>query len=334
MTSQRPSRVAIVWGGESSEREVSGWSAGMVREHLDPGRFPAELVDLSEVGPGRRWDLTTLAQRFDVAFLVCHGGAGEDGTFQGLLELIGMPYTGSGVLASALAMNKIRTKQVLRQVGLPTPDWEAIDLRLTDGAGIEAWKSRLGATLGFPLVLKADHQGSSVGIAIVSDDAALQAAWPEIAALGPEILAERFIPGVEVTGGVVGGGHVEALPVVEIIPASGWFDFEAKYRSEGTQEIVPARLDPALTVRVQELAVAAHRALGCWGMSRTDMRIDAAGEVWILETNTLPGMTAQSLLPRAARAAGWTLGDLCDRLIETALERHGEGRLGAGAVTG
>ncbi len=327
-------RVAIVWGGESSEREVSGWSAGMVREHLDPVRFPAERVDLSEIGPGKHWDLTALKERFDVAFLVCHGGAGEDGTLQGLLDLIGLPYTGSGVLASALAMNKLRTKQVLRQVGLPTPDWEGIDLRHVDEAAIATWKDRLGETLGYPLVLKADHQGSSVSIAIVADREALEQAWPGVASLGPEILAERFIPGVEVTGGVVGGLHLEALPVVEIIPASGWFDFEAKYLSQGTQEIVPARIDASLTARVQELAVAAHRALGCWGMSRTDMLIDAQGQVWILETNTLPGMTAQSLLPRAARAAGWTLGDLCERLIEAALQRQGRDRLGAAAVGG
>ena len=314
-------RVAIVWGGDSSEREVSSWSARMVQEHLDGDRFPARLVDLSEVGPGRRYDLTVLRSEFDVAFLVCHGGSGEDGTLQGLLELIGLPYTGSGVLASALAMNKTRTKQVLAQCGLPTPDWLALDLRHADTDAIESWKARVSDGLGFPFVLKADHQGSSMGIAIVDDQAAFNDVWPSIAALGPEVLAERFVPGTEVTGGVVGGSSLEALPIVEIVPASGWFDFEAKYRSEGTQELVPARIEDALTREVQDLALSAHRALGCWGMSRTDIRIDSEGRPWILETNTLPGLTAQSLLPKAARAAGWTLGDLCERLIETAFER-------------
>lgn len=313
-------RVAILWGGTSTEREVSSWSCEMVRRNLDPEAYQATVYDLSEFLPGGDREWRSLKASCDVVFVAMHGSPGEDGTVQGLLELLGLPYTGSGVGSSALAMNKIRTKSIYRQAGILTPDAFDYDMRYAPVPALET-ALEAAATLGWPVVLKADNQGSSFGVYMVRDAEAFRAAWGEAARLSGEILVERFVPGVEVTCGVLGGSVLEALPVVEIVPRSAWFDFDAKYTAGASDEIVPARLSDALTARVQELGLKAHRALGCWGMSRTDMRITPEGEIFVLETNTIPGLTENSLLPKAARAAGIMLPELLDRMIAIARER-------------
>lgn len=314
-------RVTVLWGGFSTEREVSGWSCEMVRRNLDPEAYDVLVYDLNEFLPDGTREWGELKTHADVVFIAIHGAGGEDGTLQGLLELIGMPYTGSGVLASALAMNKNRTKEIYRRSGIPTADSFACDLRVQPHATM-AEAREVVSRFGWPVVLKADNQGSSFGVYIVRSPEDFEGAWNEAAKMSSELLIERFVEGVEVTCGVIGGAKVEALPVVEIVPRSEWFDFEAKYKAGASEEIVPARISPELTAMVQELAVRAHHALGCWGMSRTDMRITSAGEVIVLETNTIPGLTENSLLPKAARAAGIMMPELFDRFIAMAFERH------------
>lgn len=315
-------RVAVLWGGYSTEREVSGWSCEMVRRNLDPAAYEVSVHDLNEFLPGGAREWGELKKNADVVFLAIHGAGGEDGTIQGLLELMGLPYTGSGVLASALAMNKARTKDIYCRSGIPTADFLAYDLRTQPVVSMEDAQAQ-AARFGWPLVLKADNQGSSFGVYIVKSPADFAGAWQETAKLSSELLVERFVEGMEVTCGVIGGKKLEALPVVEIVPGTEWFDFDAKYRAGGSEEIVPARMSPELTAQVQDLAIRAHRALGCWGMSRTDMRITPQGEIYVLETNTIPGLTENSLLPKAARAAGIMLPELFDRFIAMAFERHG-----------
>ncbi|MDF2689746.1 MAG: D-alanine--D-alanine ligase [Microvirga sp.] len=319
-------RVAILAGGFSSERDVSLRSGEMARRNLDPERYVAEVIDLKDLLPPASLTWADLKARCDVVFIALHGEGGEDGTLQGALELLDMPYTGSGVYASALAMNKRRTKEVYQANGIPTADALAFDLRYAPLPDVHDAARAAETRFGFPLVLKADNQGSSFGVYIVRNAAEFEDAWKGAATFSPEILIERFVPGTEVTCGVIGGQTLQALPIVEIVPAGEWFDFEAKYTPGAAEEIVPARISPELTQKVQELAVKAHKALGCWGMSRTDMRITPAGEIFVLETNTIPGLTEGSLLPKEARAAGLMLPELFDRLITFALARHASRR--------
>lgn len=319
-------RVAILAGGFSSERDVSLRSGEMVRRNLDPERYVAEVIDLKDLLPPASLSWADLKARHDVVFIALHGEGGEDGTLQGALDLLDMPYTGSGVYSSALAMNKWRTKQVYTANGIPTADALAFDLRYAPMPDASEVSRQAEARFGYPYVLKADNQGSSFGVYIVRSAAEFEDAWKGASGFSPEILIERFVPGTEVTCGVIGGHDLQALPIVEIVPAGEWFDFEAKYTPGAAEEIVPARISPALTERVQELAVNAHKALGCWGMSRTDMRITPEGEIYVLETNTIPGLTEGSLLPKEARAAGIMLPELFTRLLDFALMRHAERR--------
>ncbi|HEY9766783.1 MAG TPA: D-alanine--D-alanine ligase [Chroococcales cyanobacterium] len=305
-------RVAVLAGGLSSEREVSLRSGAMVIRNLDPERYQGELLDLMDLLPGGKRELSSLSRDFDVAFLALHGRGGEDGTVQGALELLGLPYIGSGVMASALAMNKSRTKQIYRQAGIPTPP------SLTF-YGEESSVLAKVAEMGYPVVVKAEDQGSSVGVAIAQNEGEFQKAWEAATALSGEILVEKFVSGIEISCGVIGDENLEALPVIEIVPHKSFFDYEAKYTPGISEEIVPARISPELTRRVQEIALSAHRALGCYGLSRTDMVIGERIEV--LETNTIPGLTENSLLPQEARAAGIMLPELFDRLILCALKR-------------
>lgn len=309
-------RVAVLAGGFSSEREVSLNSGAMVIRNLDPERYEGELIDLNDLLPGGGREWSTL-RGFDVAFLALHGRGGEDGMIQGALELLGVPYIGSGVMASALAMNKNRSKQIYREAGIPTPPSRAF--LATDPL---ASVLPLVAEMGYPVVLKADDQGSSVGVSIVENQEAFSRAWEASKALSLEMLVEKFVTGVEISCGVIGddqGYPLEALPVIEIVPKTTFFDYEAKYTPGASEEIVPARITPEQTKAVQELAIRAHRALGCYGVSRTDMVVGERIEV--LETNTIPGLTQNSLLPKEARAVGIMLPELFDRLIRMALKR-------------
>ena len=256
------------------------------------------------------------APRIDVALIILHGRFGEDGTVQGLLELLGIPYQGSGVLGSAVAMNKRLTKALYRQEGLPVAKDRVIR------RGDRLVMDLLGEELGWPIVVKPNTEGSSIGIRMAKTVDELSEAIEQAFALDKEVLLEEYIKGREITGGVLGNQVLQAMPIVEIIPAEQYqfFDYEAKYKEKASREICPAELPEPITRLAQEYALRAHKVLGLRGYSRTDM-IVRGEEIILLETNTIPGMTRTSLFPQAAQAAGLTFGALLDRLIEMALEK-------------
>ncbi len=256
-------------------------------------------------------------QGIDVAFLALHGKYGEDGTIQGLLELLGMPYTGSGVLASALAMDKVMAKRVLLAEGIPVP--RGVHITRADYAADASGAIRRASTL-IPGVVKPSKQGSSVGMSLVDSADAMEAAVRLALDHDDDALVEERIFGAEITVGVLGNREVEALPVVEIVPKREFFDYQAKYDPAQCDEICPARISAEATRAAQDLAVRAHKSLGCRGYSRTDLILGPNGPV-VLEVNTLPGMTMNSLLPKAAAAAGIPFPQLLDRIVRLALER-------------
>jgi D-alanine-D-alanine ligase len=341
-------RITVLMGGTSSERDVS-LASGLrvsaalrerghevtavdtVRGALTPGAeaellrqgvmrtLPPDRAALAKLGaetlPASVRSLTG-AGAPDVVFLAMHGGQGEDGTLQALLDLTGVPYTGSGHLASALAMDKDLSKQLFRNAGIPTPRW--ILLR----AGAEQdWRTPEFGTyaardLGMPLIVKPSKEGSTVGLTLVKDAGALVPAITEAFRHDDEVMLEEFIAGRELTVGILGD---RALPVGEIIPAHELYDYECKYTAGMAREVFPADLTPAQRDVVQDLALRAFRVLKLSGYARIDFRMAPGGEFHCLEANTLPGMTELSLIPQAAAAAGITFPDLCDRIARLAL---------------
>jgi D-alanine-D-alanine ligase len=305
--------VALLSGGRSAEREVSLKSGEQVYQALNKETYHIRRYD-------PRDDLARLmaeAEEINVALIILHGRYGEDGTIQGLLELLDIPYHGSGVLGSALAINKIQSKRLYEYAGLPVSPYLILD-RSDPGA-----QNKVRDALGFPVVVKPEHEGSSIGLSIVGDADHFQPALDLAGQYDRLVLVEKYITGTEITGAVLGNLNPEPLPLVEIIPGDqySFFDYEAKYKPGATKEICPARLSAELTEKAQDYAVRAHRALRCRGYSRTDM-IVSDNEAYVLETNTIPGMTATSLYPQAAAAAGISFSELLDRLIELALEEE------------
>ncbi|WP_339828258.1 D-alanine--D-alanine ligase [uncultured Arenimonas sp.] len=302
-------RVAVLMGGTSAEREVSLASGSNVLEALRARGIDAHAVD----GIPALVD-ALVAKKFDRVFNILHGnkGGGEDGVLQGLCEALGVPVTGSGVLGSALAMDKIRTKQVWLALGLPTPRY----VRLGRGGSVQD----AARELGLPVIVKPACEGSSVGITRVFDEAGLDAAV-ELAARYPgELLVEQLVTGGEYTVAVLGD---VALPSIRIVPAGEYYDYHAKYQAEDTQYLCPG-LAGDDEAAIRRLALAAFRAAGCRGWGRVDVMRDAAGNNWLLEVNTAPGMTSHSLVPKAAREMGLSFEDLCWRVLETSLA-DGEG---------
>ena len=305
--------IALLSGGISSEREVSLQSGRQVLRALDPSKYEVRSYD-------PKYDLPKLmadADVIDAALILLHGPYGEDGTIQGLLELLDIPYQGAGVLGSAVAMNKIITKQLYEKWNLPVPAYQVIKRS-------EAYqKEAIVAQLGLPLVVKPVSGGSSIGMSVVRTADTLDQALDNAFAQDPAVLVEAHIQGVEITAGVLGNDTLEVLPLVEIIPdnAHDFFDYDAKYRVGITQEICPARISRDLTLLAQEYAIKAHQALYCKGYSRTDM-IVRGSDLFILETNTIPGMTPTSLFPKAAEAAGISFSELMDRLIDLGIKAH------------
>lgn len=275
----------------------------------------------------------------DVVFIALHGPYGEDGTVQGLLELLGLPYTGSGVLASALAMDKLRSRQVLQASGVSVPAWLQLDAAQWPGGRADLAR-RIARDLGYPCVVKPNAQGSSIGVTIVHGDAALDAAIEEALGFGNVVLVEEYLRGTELTCGVLEDadtGAPEALPVIEIVPKREFFTYEAKYEG-ASEEICPARIAAPLAAKAQELALRAHQVLGCEGFSRVDIFL-CGTDLVVLEVNTIPGLTEGSLIPLAARAAGIDYPALLDRMIAAAVRRDrarrrtapGGGRTSGGA---
>jgi D-alanine-D-alanine ligase len=293
-------KVAVLFGGDSAEREVSLQSGARVLDALQRQGFDAHGFDPAERGLGE-------IAAFDRAFIALHGRHGEDGTIQGALELLGIPYTGSGVLASAIGMDKWRTKLLWRAAGLPTPDFALID-EASDFAEIEA-------RLGLPLFVKPACEGSSIGVVKVSEAGGLRAAWAEAARHGSPVLAERGIVAGEYTVAILGD---EALPIIRIVPATEFYDYEAKYLRDDTRYLCPCDLPEARERELRRQALDAFRMLGCRGWGRVDFLMDGEGNAYFLEVNTSPGMTGHSLVPTAARAMGLSYEQLVVRVLSLA----------------
>ena len=308
-------RIAVISGGRSSEREVSRTSGEQVSAAMRRLGHTATGLDCDD----ELWEALR-AGNYDCAFLALHGRYGEDGTVQGVCELLSLPYTGSGVMASSLCFDKAMTKQVLISAGIATPPWTVVPRTLGAAAlpAMEAAADRLG----LPLVVKPNRSGSTIGLTIVADRSGLKQAFDD-AAWHDDVVCEHFVSGTEVTVGII-GHPPEALPTLEITYNRPLYDYEAKYTAGGSAHVIPARLPDESNLAAQEAAVRSHTALGCRGVSRVDTIVDAEGKPWVLEVNTIPGLTELSLLPDAARAAGYTFDHLCQLLIEDALARHWE----------
>jgi D-alanine-D-alanine ligase len=298
-------KVAVLMGGWSSEREVSLWSGQGVLEALK-----SRGVDAVGVDADRKAILKLGSQGYARAFNVLHGTGGEDGTVQAALELQGIAYTGSGVLASALAMDKLRSKRMWRVEGLPTADW--LHLQTEQDALVAV------QTLGLPLFIKPTADGSSVGVVKVKRAEDAIPAWHTARGeSGREVMAERAISGGEYTCAVLDG---QPLPLIRIEPAAEFYDYHAKYISDQTRYVCPAGLDPLHEAELSAICARAFELIGARGWGRVDFMLDAQGKGWLLEMNSLPGMTSHSLMPMAARAAGMDYAALCWAILETTLE--------------
>lgn len=295
-------RVAVLAGGPSSEREISLRSGRAVNSALLQEGIDAFFVDVQD----NIYDIIK-SEKMDVAFLALHGRFGEDGTVQKILDSAGIRYTGSGVDASRRALDKIAAKEIFVKNGIPTPRYSVIE----DSAHLEGeseWK--------FPLVVKPQFEGSSIGLSIVRDRADLPAALDKAFEYGPKVLLEEYIEGRELTVGIL---NDKPLPVIEIVPKKKVYDYKAKYTDPDTQYLVPAPISDDQAALARSLGKQSHDALGCRSFSRTDMLMDAKGNMFVLEVNTIPGMTERSLLPKAAGAIGVSFGKLCVKLVEDAL---------------
>ncbi len=356
---ERKVNVAVLMGGRTAEHEVSINSGKIVVQNLDLSRYNVKPITITRDGQwlipqGYLTDGTRVAEllphclthdsagkelapletgsalsraaseKVDVVFIAMHGPFGEDGAIQGLLEVLDVPYTGSNVEASAIAMNKVRTKEVYIHHRIPTPRFIVFDEHEWRKKS-ESLLQQVERRLGFPCVTKPPRLGSSVGVKIVKDRNEFHDAVDLVLRYDNDVLVEEFISGREITSPVLGskpGSKPKALPLVEIVPKSStFFDYEAKYMPGGSEEISPARIDEKLTKKAQRLGVKAHRALGCGGLSRTDMILND-GKLYVIETNTIPGLTEASLFPKSARAMGMSLSQLFDHLIKVAIATH------------
>jgi D-alanine-D-alanine ligase len=304
-------KVGVLFGGRSAEREVSMMSGSGVLKALQSKGIDAHAFD-----PAQRSLSELAAEKFDRVFIALHGRYGEDGTLQGVLEQLGIPYTGSGVMASSIGMDKVMTKRIWMNHGLPTPRFVALDSKDTSDEELQ----KLVADLGLPLMLKAPHEGSTIGISKVIAAADMHAGFANCAKYDDVVLAEEFITGRELTVPVLGKGrNARALPIVEIRAPEGNYDYQNKYFSDDTKYLCPAPLDAELTQRIQSLAVRAFNAIGSAGWARVDFMLRAAdNEPFLLEINTSPGMTGHSLVPMSAKAAGVSYDDLCVEILRSA----------------
>ncbi len=299
-------KVGVLYGGKSAEREVSLMSGSGVHAALCSQGVDAHLFDTGDRS------LSELAQQeFDRVFIALHGRYGEDGTLQGALELLEIPYTGSGPMASSLAIDKIMTKRVWMEAGLPTPRYA--ELMSEDEV------SAVASKLGLPVMMKPPHEGSTLGIVKVSEASALIEGYRYASRYDEVVLAEQFITGRELTVALLGSGHhARALPIIEIVAPGGNYDYQNKYFSDDTQYLCPASIAPELAQRIAEISVRAYRALGCEGWGRADVILDAQDRPWLIEMNTSPGMTGHSLVPMAAKAVGMDYPALCLHILSEA----------------
>ena len=316
-------KIAVLCGGRSAEREVSLRSGAQVREALQGLGHEVAAVDIDRT----TWD-TLRDGGFDCVFNALHGRLGEDGTVQGMLELLDLPYTGSGVLASALCIDKARAGQMLAADGLHVPEFEEIEVK--EGVAAEVVE-RVVQRYGLPLVVKPVREGSTIGLTIAQDSDAVASGLVLAGRYDRRVVVQRFQAGTEITVGVLATPDLQVLPTLEIVSDNPVYDYDAKYTAGRSHHIIPARIPETAREAAAQSAGRAFTLLGCSGMARVDMIVDGAGIPWVLEVNTVPGLTAVSLLPDAARAAGIEFDQLCKRLVEHAIGRH-ERRVGPPAL--
>jgi D-alanine-D-alanine ligase len=307
-------RLAVLRGGRSAEREVSLRSGAQVEAALRSLGHDVVPVDLD----ANTWD-TLRDGGFACVFNALHGRLGEDGGVQGMLELLGIPYTGSGILASALCMDKSRSNSVMAGAGLHIPDFE--ELEVQDGVAAEVVE-RLAGRYGLPLVVKPVREGSTIGLTIAKDIDAVASGLVLAARYDRRVLVQRFQAGTEITVGVLATPEVQVLPTLEIVSDNPVYDYDAKYTPGKSHHIIPARIAERAQLAAADAAGRAFALLGCAGMARVDIIADVKGTPWILEVNTVPGLTEVSLLPDAARAAGVPFDQLCQRLVDHAIQRQ------------
>jgi D-alanine-D-alanine ligase len=300
-------KIAVVMGGPSDEREVSLNTGRAILKALQTKGYNVIEIDLEP----KQFITKIVEENVDIVFNAIHGKFGEDGILQGALELLGIPYTGSGVLASAIAMDKGVSKRIFVAAGIPTPKSRLY----TKDELNAALPTVIEKDFGVPVVIKSAAQGSSIGVYIVEKPGDLNEAVKQAFKYSDSILVEEFIKGREVTVAVYGSHDPKALPIIEIAPHSGRYDYHSKYTKGATEYIVPAKLDNDVTIELQKVAVTTFKALGCRGIARVDIMLDQQNRPYVLEVNTIPGMTATSLVPKAAAAAGISFEDLCEKLL-------------------
>jgi D-alanine-D-alanine ligase len=320
-------KIVVLMGGLSSEREVSLASGKEICAALQTRGHEVVKLDIRDaldvsVAGARAEDNPALRNFIsdpDVAsaelvFVALHGGAGEDGTVQALLDIMGKPYTGSGMFSSALCMDKIQSKRIFEHSGIPTPAWGVVGH--SHAEGVEAAISRLG---GLPVVTKPRNQGSTIGVSIVREQKQVAPAVAEALKYSPDVLVENYIDGKEITVAILGD---RPLPVIEIAPETGFYDYESKYTKGRSSYIVPAEVPQVVADKTQDIAMRAYRLMGCEGFGRADFRLSSEGKPYCLEVNTIPGMTGTSLVPMAARADGMEFPELLDEICRLALDRQ------------
>jgi D-alanine--D-alanine ligase len=300
-------KIAVLMGGPSAEREVSLNTGKAILNALQEKGYNAVGIDLE---PNRVFDQLR-ENKIEFVFNAIHGKYGEDGMLQGALDMLGIRYTGSGVLASAIAMDKGISKRLFIAAGVPTPRSHLFD------CPTEAFdqQTQIEAEFNFPVVIKPASQGSSIGVRIVNEKAEFRDALEEAFSFSRQVLVEEFVKGKEVTVAVYGNEAPQALPVIQIVPHSGRYDYHSKYTKGATEYLVPAPLSPRLTEEIQAVAVRTFKLLGCRGVARVDIMLDEQDRPFVLEVNTIPGMTATSLVPKAAAASGISFPELCERLL-------------------
>ncbi len=303
--------IAVIRGGKSAERKISLKTGKAILDALEKEGY--DPLDLDPVN-----NLHKELKEVEVAFIALHGRYGEDGTIQGLLELEEVPYTGSGVLASALAMDKVMSKRIFEQMGINTPKFAVVTSKEMENE--ESLKKELINKLGLPLVVKPSLEGSSIGLSIINKERDLILAIKDALKHDKQVLIEEYISGREITVGLIGNEDPQVLPIIEIKPKEGIYDFTAKYTKGMTEFVIPASLSKNTYQQAEEFALKAYQALQCRGMSRVDLRVSSKGEAYVLEVNTIPGMTETSLLPQAAEAVGISFEELVVRILEYALE--------------
>ncbi len=302
-------KIGVLMGGPSSEREISFKSGRAVEEALRQSGLNVVAIDV-----GKDIEKRLKEEGVEIAFIALHGRYGEDGTMQDLLESLAIPYTGPGVEASRLAMDKVASKEVFLRDKIPTPDFYVLKKEKEREMVISQLPCH--STIKIPVVIKPAREGSTIGVSVVKEENDFLPALDKAFQYDDKILVEEYIDGREVTVSILNGS---ALPVIEIVPKHEFFDFQAKYTNGLTEFKVPAPLTKELYGRTQEIAMRAHRALGCRGMSRVDMKVSSQGRPYVFEVNTIPGLTSLSLLPMAAQAAGVSFPELCRKLIKIAL---------------